>query len=225
MLRSHLTGICCLCIVRWRTTGLMGQAGGYVQQRSDCSGPAKVTFGGLTFSTDGNYIYYIFAESGSAVQTLYQIPVLGGTPRKLLSDVDTNVSFSPDGKQMAFVRVGSNGTLYDLMIANSDGSGERSWQAENSRRFIPLWTGRPMERQLPVMLAACLVVSHSIWSGSRSRMARRKLSQTVIGRSRFVHTGFMMAVDWIMPRTRQGNRHHSNLVYSVSQRRAAQNHQ
>ena len=38
--------------------------------------------------------------------TLYQIPVLGGTPRLLLDKVDTAVSFSPDGKPNDLRRAG-----------------------------------------------------------------------------------------------------------------------
>lgn len=35
---------------------------------------------------------------------LYRIPALGGTPTRLLTGVDISVTFSPDGRQLAFVR-------------------------------------------------------------------------------------------------------------------------
>ncbi len=35
---------------------------------------------------------------------LYQVPSLGGTPRRILADVDSPISFSPDGKRFSFVR-------------------------------------------------------------------------------------------------------------------------
>src|SRR5204862_7688303 len=58
-------------------------------------------------------------------RTLFQLPVLGGAAKKVLADLDTDpVSFSPDGKQFAFIRF-DRGKECALMIANSDGSGER----------------------------------------------------------------------------------------------------
>ena len=56
------------------------------------------------------------------------MPVLGGSPRQLIWDVDTAVSFSPDGKQFAFMRgTGWRGTpsnSTEIRIANADGSGD-----------------------------------------------------------------------------------------------------
>src|SRR3989442_726821 len=40
---------------------------------------------GVTFSRDGSYLYYIVAE-GNQPNRLYQVPVLGGSPRKLIED-------------------------------------------------------------------------------------------------------------------------------------------
>jgi eukaryotic-like serine/threonine-protein kinase len=82
--------------------------------------PAAVELRGLTFSPDGNYIFFLRSTTENfSVDFLYQMPVLGGTPRELIRDVDSPISFSPDGKQFAFVRSG------DLMVSNNDGSGER----------------------------------------------------------------------------------------------------
>ncbi|HVF91771.1 MAG TPA: protein kinase, partial [Blastocatellia bacterium] len=49
--------------------------------------PAEVGYTGLTFSRDGSYIYYASAERGKPVAILYQVPVIGGPPRKILEDV------------------------------------------------------------------------------------------------------------------------------------------
>ena len=65
---------------------------------------AQVGMGGITFSQDGNYVYYISTVKGAPLPALFQIPVLGGQPRKLLSDIGSAITLSPDGKQMAFVR-------------------------------------------------------------------------------------------------------------------------
>ncbi len=79
---------------------------------------AKVSYSGLAFSPDGNSIYYTVAENG--VGTLYEIPLVGGNSRKLLENVDGKITFSPDGKTMAFIR--SNNLL---MLADVKGGSER----------------------------------------------------------------------------------------------------
>src|SRR5438067_1182414 len=50
---------------------------------SEIVGPAEVSFTGLTFSRDGNLIYYTEARKSNRRGTLYQLPTLGGTPRKV----------------------------------------------------------------------------------------------------------------------------------------------
>src|SRR5262249_2302249 len=68
--------------------------------------PARPTnYLGITFSPDGEYVYYCQEDSsGTGVAYLYRIPVLGGVSQRLVDDVDTNVTFAPDGSRMAFVR-------------------------------------------------------------------------------------------------------------------------
>src|SRR5712691_1049549 len=65
--------------------------------------PAQVHYIGLRFSPDGNYLYFVRSELGSSsLKYLYRAPVLGGTPQKLVTDIDTNITFSPDGRRFAF---------------------------------------------------------------------------------------------------------------------------
>jgi serine/threonine protein kinase/Tol biopolymer transport system component len=67
--------------------------------------PADVYFNGLQFSPDGNYFYFVRSDPGNPeLKFLYRAPLLGGVPQKLAEDVDSNVTISPDGKQVAFVR-------------------------------------------------------------------------------------------------------------------------
>ena len=84
--------------------------------------PIESGYSGLTFSPDGNYVYYSVFENDST-GALFQIPVLGGAARKLLTGIRSAPAFSPDGRQIAFLR--SRGLEDDLLIANGDGSGER----------------------------------------------------------------------------------------------------
>ncbi|HXI93556.1 MAG TPA: protein kinase, partial [Blastocatellia bacterium] len=78
----------------------------------------------LRFSPDGDYIYY-WAEEKSGPGLLFQIPVLGGTAKKMLAQVDSPITFSPDGKQFAFVSSTGDPRVSQLVVVNTDGSGAR----------------------------------------------------------------------------------------------------
>ena len=66
---------------------------------------ADVYFNGVHFSPDGNYFYFVRSDPGNPeLRFLYRAPLLGGVPQKLAEDVDSNVTLSPDGKQVAFMR-------------------------------------------------------------------------------------------------------------------------
>jgi serine/threonine protein kinase len=90
--------------------------------------PEPRSYNGFTFSPDGNYIY--FSRSENTVETvrfIYRIPVLGGAPQVVAKDVDSNVSFSPDGRLITYVRQNDPEIgRYHLLIANADGSAEHS---------------------------------------------------------------------------------------------------
>src|SRR6516164_5257043 len=111
------------------TTAVGGKACGCgtlppAASRQSCRAEALYT--GLTFTPDGNYLYFVRIEpQRPAIGILYQIPVFGGTPQKLIEDVDSAVTFSPDGQQMAFVRNSSAEANSKLVIAHADGSNER----------------------------------------------------------------------------------------------------
>jgi len=88
--------------------------------------PAVSVFYGLTFSPDGNYIYFTEASKENQLfSSLYKMPVLGGNPQQILRDIDTSISFSPDGKQFAFIRGIPDKGTFKLLTANADGSGEK----------------------------------------------------------------------------------------------------
>ena len=99
---------------------------------------------GLAFSPDGNYLYYISRATGSAVGDLYQMASLGGTPRHFVNNVDSPVSFAPDGKRFVFVRDAPEEHTSSLMIANADNGEERKLVTRNyPRRFStagPAWS-------------------------------------------------------------------------------------
>src|SRR5690349_15642976 len=106
--------------------------------------PAPVGFFGVSFSPDGNDLYYVI-KSNSDTGALYRIPAFGGTPVKLLERIDAPVSFSPDGKQFVFVRgnqpkPGSSA----LIIANIDGTNERALSVQDfPNKFAPIFFTGP----------------------------------------------------------------------------------
>jgi eukaryotic-like serine/threonine-protein kinase len=89
--------------------------------------PADATdFRGLTFSPDGNYIYYVKADKNDpGFRYLYLMPLLGGSSRLLIKDIDSPVSFSPDGQRFVYTRGVPPRNSTDVRIANSDGSSDR----------------------------------------------------------------------------------------------------
>jgi WD40-like Beta Propeller Repeat len=86
--------------------------------------PAETQYFGMTFSTDGNYVYYVVAGKNTSLGVLYQVPVLGGIPRKLAEDVDAPIALSPDGSHVAYVRFAPSNGLDNLLVAKADGSDE-----------------------------------------------------------------------------------------------------
>ena len=82
---------------------------------------ADVYYNGLRFSPDGNYLYFVRSDPGNAdLRYLYRAPLLGGTPERLAEDVDSNITFSPDGRKIAFMRYDNpEPGKYRLIVARS----------------------------------------------------------------------------------------------------------
>lgn len=86
--------------------------------------PDDVTYIGLTFSPDGNFVYYVPRRRAAGLNELYVVPALGGSPQRLVRDVDSAVSFSPDGHRVAFVR-NRNTNGGDVIAVDTDGKNEK----------------------------------------------------------------------------------------------------
>jgi serine/threonine protein kinase len=85
--------------------------------------PADVYYNGLIFSPDGNYFYFVRSDPGNPeLKFLYRSALLGGSPQKLAEDVDSNITFFPDGKKVAFMRYDNPAEgKYQLIVRPVDG--------------------------------------------------------------------------------------------------------
>jgi eukaryotic-like serine/threonine-protein kinase len=108
--------------------------------------PAESTFYGLTFSPDGNYIYFVQASKENQLfSSLYKMPVLGGNPQEVVRDIDTAISFSPDGSEFAFERGVPDQGEVRVFTAKPDGSSPRQLTAKKgsvtpSALLAPAWS-------------------------------------------------------------------------------------
>lgn len=84
--------------------------------------PASVSYVSLEFSQDGEHLYYVSVSSTE--NALYQVSVLGGLPRKLLTDVGY-MGLSPDSNRIAFFRYYPKQGERALVISDIDGKGEK----------------------------------------------------------------------------------------------------
>ena len=106
--------------------------------------PDNVGYDGVTFSPDGNLIYYVVSGKDSPLGVLYQVPAIGGVSQKLLTFVSGPITISPDGKQIAFVRRDFERGICDLLVANVDGTGEYILTSRNGGGWFgdgaPSWS-------------------------------------------------------------------------------------
>jgi len=89
--------------------------------------PSSSSYRSLLFSPDGNYIY--FRKGGNAIGTnfdLYRVPVLGGSLQTIARDVDSDITFSPDGRRIAYAR-GNDPEVgkYRFLTATAEGNDEK----------------------------------------------------------------------------------------------------
>jgi eukaryotic-like serine/threonine-protein kinase len=101
--------------------------------------PSQAPLESLSFSPDGNYLYFRQAGDKSGnYHLLYRAPVLGGTPKLLVRDVDAHPVFSPDGQRMIYVRCNNlEANKCRWLSANPDGSGEQVLHVRDLG--IPTW--------------------------------------------------------------------------------------
>jgi serine/threonine protein kinase len=88
--------------------------------------PADASYQNLAFSPNGDYIYFLRAvDKLGESHDLLRAPVLGGTPQVVVKNVDTRITFSPDGQRFVFLRgMDPDVAKFRLLTANADGTSE-----------------------------------------------------------------------------------------------------
>jgi tricorn protease-like protein len=91
--------------------------------------PNGMGLGVACFSPDGSYLYYSVIDPKNASEyflgDVYRISIGGGASHKIASNVG-GFSVSPNGKQMALLRVLPSRQEHDLIISNEDGTASGS---------------------------------------------------------------------------------------------------
>ena len=79
---------------------------------------------GATVTPDGSFVDFGRVQLGQ-LGSLWRVPFLGGTPRRLIERVSSPPDWSPDGQQLAFVRMDAGNGVDSLVVTGQDGTRER----------------------------------------------------------------------------------------------------
>jgi hypothetical protein len=89
----------------------------------------------FSVTLDGSFIDFVAIEPGERAPSLWRLPFLGGTPRRLANNVYSATAWSPDGRQMAFVRLSDDLNECSVIIADAGAANERVL----AKRRLPLF--------------------------------------------------------------------------------------
>jgi Tol biopolymer transport system component/DNA-binding winged helix-turn-helix (wHTH) protein len=100
--------------------------------------PSEVVFTDLTFALDNNFIYYVARRKDEMSNKLFQVPLLGGAAREITAEVDSPITFSPNGQYFAFVRNYPAQRETALIVARLNGSEERKLATRKRPEMLSL---------------------------------------------------------------------------------------
>lgn len=86
---------------------------------------SEIRYTSVTFTPDGNYVYFSATSKDRPHPTLYRTSVLGGPTTKILDHLEGRISFSPDGSHFVFRRNLNDARKSTLCMARADGQAER----------------------------------------------------------------------------------------------------
>ncbi len=148
------------------------------------AGPAVTEYISVVFAPDLKFIYFIALDHDKGVSTLYRVPVLGGSSEVVATDI-APIGFSPDGKQVAFIRM--LGSESAVVVANADGSNQRIVATRQKPDFFeqewnaPAWAPDGKTLACPVSLNDegghyATVIGIDLGSGTQTPLTSRRWS-------------------------------------------------
>jgi serine/threonine protein kinase len=144
------------------------------------------------FSPDGSSILYVHSDPDGS--SLWRVSIVGGQPRRLVENA-VEGAWSPDGKELGFLRLSDNLDQGEIWLANADGSGGRRMHSEKSALRWLSWSPggeRMMAASVPLAnapiyyllvpangdstqtvspVAGLALTSNPVWLGSGDRIA------------------------------------------------------
>ena len=100
--------------------------------------PTDVRLGNPRFSPDGDLIYLFRGDE------VFEMPVFGGESRKIASNLWSNFSVSPDGRQIAFPRATTPGGSSSIVVANTNVTAERIIATKTAPDLYIAWGPAPV---------------------------------------------------------------------------------
>ena len=85
---------------------------------------AGIRLHGVTVTPDAGFVDVV-RQDPTQGRALWRVPFLGGSPRRLIDNVDSSVGWAPDGRHLAFVRGHLGRGKTALIVADQDGTNER----------------------------------------------------------------------------------------------------
>ncbi len=89
--------------------------------------PSESDYRTIAFSPDGNFYYFNRSEGANVYRNLYRVPVLGGDAQLIVKDIDSNISFSPDGSRFMFRRDVFPESYNALLLSDTEGRNVVEW--------------------------------------------------------------------------------------------------
>jgi len=100
--------------------------------------PAALPLAFAAFSPDGDHVYFCRRRAdASNYRALEEVPSMGGPERERAFDVDSRVSFSPDGKRICFRRLDPRGAGARIVVRDLDSGQERVLTTVHEPSTIP----------------------------------------------------------------------------------------
>lgn len=117
-----------------------GKNGVWIRQTDETGGrillaPEFKSYSGLSFSSDSKSVYYsVFGKDG--VGNLFKIPILSETSQLIAKNIDSGVSFSPDGNKIAFLSRNSEVGIDRVIVADADGQNQQTIIEKKQPEFL-----------------------------------------------------------------------------------------